>query len=55
MIHHSKALKAEITAGEYHHDQTFSPETTSPQTLDLKDVEIIKFWATTTCDSSLKV
>ena len=54
MIHHSKALNAEITVGENHHDQTFSRETTSSQTLDLKHLEIIKFSNKRTCDISFE-
>ena len=43
MIHHSKALNAEITDGEYQVDRTYTGETTPSRTLDLKHVEIIKF------------
>ena len=43
MIHHWKALDLEITDGEYHHDRTYTDETTPSQTLNLKHVEIIKF------------
>ena len=43
MIHHSKALNAEITDDEHQFDLTYTGGTTSYQTLDLKHVEIIKF------------
>ena len=42
MIHHWKGLDLEITAFEYHRDQTYTGEFLPSQTLNFKHVEIIK-------------
>ena len=54
MIHHSKALNAEVKDGEHQFDRTYTSETTPSQTLDLKHVEIMKFSKKRTCDISFE-
>ena len=54
MIYRPKSFDLEITDGEYHHDQTFSPEIIPSQTLSLKQVKIIKLSDNHSCDISLE-
>ena len=53
-MHHSKGLDLEITYFEYHHDLTPSGETIPSQTLNLKQVEIIKVYDKPTYDTSFE-
>ena len=54
MIHHWKAFDMEITDGENRHDRTKTGETTPSQTLNLKNVDIIKVSDKRECDTSLE-